>query len=307
MNFKKIGIGALAITLIVGGIWRFMITSYDEDLGTNNEFSAQDSVENLTIDKNNSLFNLSFSKADESLEWSKLRISIDNGTERMDCSKGNFTSNDIGKSKVSPKLSSDSITFTVIIDATSEDEFTYLDMFNLVESNSSNFNIRFSKTDIFLSDNTTGTIIQDKSFEELIDIPDQEFTESSDERLDWYDYKLSTHRVEPEDKIYVIKVDDDYFKIKFTSYYNKNDEARYVSFMVGALGNTEFPALSNPLLVSPAKCTILETSKSDFWEENEMLEIYENDFDICNVTCSIKIFITYENISVKGTEVVTLV
>ena len=307
MNFKKIGIGALAITLIVGGIWGFMITSYDVDLGTNNEFSAQDSVENLTIDKNNSLFNLSFSKADESLEWSKLRISIDNGTERMDCSKGNFTSNDIGKSKVSPKLSSDSITFTVIIDATSEEEFTYLDMFNLVESNSSNFNIRFSKTDIFLSDNTTGTIIQDKSFEELIDIPDQEFTESSDERLDWYDYKLSTHRVEPEDKIYVIKVDDDYFKIKFTSYYNKNDEARYVSFMVGALGNTEFPALSNPLLVSPAKCTIIEMSKSDFWEENEMLEIYENDFDICNVTCSIKIFITYENISVKGTEVVTLV
>ena len=283
------------------------ISSYDEDLGTNNEFSAKDSVKNLTTEKNNSLFGLSFSKADESLEWSKLRISIDNGTERMDCSKGNFTSNDIGKSKVSPKLSSDSITFTVIIDATSEDEFTYLDMFNLVESNSSNFNLRFSKTDIFLSDNTTGTIIQDKSFEELIDIPEQEFTESSDERLDWYDYKLSTHRVEPEDKIYVIKVNDDYFKIKFTSYYNKDDEARYVSFMIGALGNTEFPALSNPLLVSPAKCTIIEMSKSDFWEENEMLEIYENDFDICNVTCSIKIFITYENISVKGTEVVTLV
>ncbi|OIR20031.1 MAG: hypothetical protein BD935_05360 [Marine Group III euryarchaeote CG-Epi1] len=307
MNFKKIGIGVLAVILLVGGIWGFMISSYDEDLGTNNEFSAKDSVKNLTTEKNNSLFDLSFSKADESLEWSKLRISIDNGTERMDCSKGNFTSNDIGKSKVSPKLSSDSITFTVIIDATSEDEFTYLDMFNLVESNSSNFNLRFSKTDIFLSDNTTGTIIQDKSFEELIDIPEQEFTESSDERLDWYDYKLSTHRVEPEDKIYVIKVNDDYFKIKFTSYYNKDDEARYVSFMIGALGNTEFPALSNPLLVSPAKCTIIEMSKSDFWEENEMLEIYENDFDICNVTCSIKIFITYENISVKGTEVVTLV
>ena len=307
MNFKKIGIGVLAVILLVGGIWGFMISSYDEDLGTNNEFSAKDSVKNLTTEKNNSLFDLSFSKADESLEWSKLRISIDNGTERMDCSKGNFTSNDIGKSKVSPKLSSDSITFTVIIDATSEDEFTYLDMFNLVESNSSNFNLRFSKTDIFLSDNTTGTIIQDKSFEELIDIPEQEFTESSDERLDWYDYKLSTHRVEPEDKIYVIKVNDDYFKIKFTSYYNKDDEARYVSFMIGALGNTEFPALSNPLLVSPAKCTIIEMSKSDFWEENEMLEIYENDFDICNVTCSIKIFITYENISVKGTKTVNLV
>ena len=44
-------------------------------------------------------------------------------------------------------------------------------------------------------------------------------------------------------------------------------------------------------------------------EDNDISEqeIYENDFDICNVTCSIKIFITYENISVKGTEVVTLV
>ena len=307
MNFKKIGIGVLAVILLVGGIWGFMISSYDEDLGTNNEFSAKDSVKNLTTEKNNSLFDLSFSKADESLEWSKLRISIDNGTERMDCSKGNFTSNDIGKSKVSPKLSSDSITFTVIIDATSEDEFTYLDMFNLVESNSSNFNLRFSKTDIFLSDNTTGTIIQDKSFEELIDIPEQEFTESSDERLDWYDYKLSTHRVEPEDKIYVIKVDDNFFKIKFTSYYNEDDEARYISFLIGALENTEFPALSNPLLVSPAKCTILEMSKSDFWEETETIEIYENDFDICSDACIIKIFITYENISVKGTKTVNLV
>jgi len=44
MNFKKIGIGVLAVILLVGGIWGFMISSYDEDLGTNNEFSAKDSV-----------------------------------------------------------------------------------------------------------------------------------------------------------------------------------------------------------------------------------------------------------------------
>ena len=307
MNFKKIGIGVLAVILLVGGIWGFMISSYDEDLGTNNEFSAKDSVKNLTTEKNNSLFDLSFSKSDEPLEWSKLRISIDNGTERMDCSKGNFTSNEIGKSKVSPMLSSDSVTFTVMIDATSEDEFTYLDIFDLVEGNPSNFNLRFSKTDIYLSENTTGTIVQDKRFEELTEIPDQDFTENSDERLDWYDYKISTHRIESEDKIYVIKVDDNFFKIKFTSYYNEDDEARYISFLIGALENTEFPALSNPLLVSPAKCTILEMSKSDFWEETETIEIYENDFDICSDACIIKIFITYENISVKGTKTVNLV
>jgi len=307
MDFKKIGIGVLATVLIAGSVWFFMISSYEEDLGTKNEFRAQDSANNLTIEKNNSLFDLSFSKSEEALEWSKLRISIDNGTERMDCSKGNFTSKDIGNAKVSPKLSSDGITFTVMIDATSEDDFTYLDIFNLVEGDSSKYNLRFSKTDIYLSDNTAGTIVQDKNFEELIQIPDQEFTENSDERLDWYDYKLSTHRIEPEDKIYVIKIDDNFFKIKFTSYYNEDDEARYVSFLIGALENSEFPALSNPLLVSPAKCTILEMRKSDFWEETEIIEIYENNFDICNTTCSIEIFITYENISVKGTKVVNLV
>lgn len=308
MNFKNIGIGIVAVMLVSGGIWFFMISSYEEDLGTKNKFRAIDSTNNLTLEKNNSLFDLSFSESEESLEWSKLRISIDNGTERMDCSKGNFTSNEIGKSKVSPKLSSDGVTFTVMIDATSEEDFTYLDMSNLVEGDSSKFNLRFSKTDIYLSENTTGTIVQDKSFEELSDIPDQDFTETSAERLDWYDYKLSTHRVEPEDKIYVIKVDNTFFKIKFTSYYNEDDEARHVSFLIGALGDIEFPALSNPLLVSPAKCIIIESDfKSDFWEETEIIGIYENNFDICSETCSIKIFITYENISVKGTKVVSLV
>ena len=72
--------------------------------------------------------------------------------------------------------------------------------------------------------------------------------------------------------------------------------------MIGALENTEFPSLSNPLLVSPAKCTILEMSKSDFWEETETIEIYENDFDICESICTIKITLTYEGISVEGTK-----
>jgi hypothetical protein len=250
---------------------------------------------------------MSFSKSGESLEWSKLRISIDNGTERMDCSKGNFTSNEIGKAKISPKLSSDGATFTVMIDATSEDEFTYLNLPNLLEGNSLNFNLRFSKTDIYLSENTTGTIVEDKSFEELVEVPNQDFTETSNEKLDWYEYKLSAHRVEPDDKIYVIKLNEAYYKIKFVSYYNDDDEARYVSFLIGSLENTVFPALSNPILVSPAKCTIIESiNQSDFWEEVETIWIYENDFDICSESCIIKIFITYENISVKGSKTVIL-
>ena len=112
------------------------------------------------------------------------------------------------------------------------------------------------------------------------------------------------------DNIYDIdsKCDDNYYKIQFISYYNADDEERHVSFLIGALENSTFPALSNPILVSPSKCTILESmAKSDFWEETETIMIYENDFDICYETCSIKIFITYENISVKGTKIVILV
>ncbi|MDG1544638.1 MAG: HmuY family protein [Candidatus Poseidoniia archaeon] len=307
MNLRNLGAGIVLLLIVLGGVWFFMISSYEEDLGTKNEYLAVDSVNNVTMEKNNSLFDISFSNSEESLEWSKLSVSIDNGTERMACSKGNFTSNEIGKSKIAPKLSSDGVTFTVTVDATSEDDFTYLDLSNLLEGSVSNFNLRFSKTDIYLSENVTGTIIDDVNFEDLINVPNQEFTENSDERLDWYDYKITTHRVEPEDKIYVINNNGNYFEIKFLSYYNDEDEPRYVSFLVSALEDSDFPALSNPLIVSPAKCTIIEsTFKSDFWEQDETIMRYENNFGICSDNCTIKIFITYENILVKGTQTIFL-
>ena len=308
MNYKRIGLGIASLLLIIGGIWAFMISSYEEELGTNNVFVAADSSSNITEERNNSLFELSFSSAEENLEWSKLTINIQNETETMACSKGNFTSNDIGKAKVSPKLGSDGVTFAVTVDATSEDEFTYVDLDNLVETNQENFHMRFSKTDIYLSDNVTGAIVEDIKFEELMVASDIEFTETSEERLDWYDYKISTHRIEVEDKIYVIKIENDFYKIKFTSYYNDDDEPRYVSFLVGALEGTELSALSNPALVSPAKCTIIETNESSsFWEKDEVIAIYENDFNICKTTCNIKITITYEDITVKGNREITLI
>ena len=60
MNLKQIGIGLVSLILVIGGIWSFMISSYEEDLGTNNIFVANDSSNNLTNERNNSLFELSF-------------------------------------------------------------------------------------------------------------------------------------------------------------------------------------------------------------------------------------------------------
>ena len=102
MNLKQIGMGIVGLVVVVGAAWGFMINSYEEDVGTNNIFTANDSSSNLTNEWNNSLFELSFSSAEEDLEWSKLSIRIQNETETMDCSKGNFTSKDIGNAKVSP-------------------------------------------------------------------------------------------------------------------------------------------------------------------------------------------------------------
>ena len=87
----------------------------------------------------------------------------------------------------------------------------------------------------------------------------------------------------------------------------EDDEPRYVSFMIGVLGNIEFAALSNPDLVSPAKCTIIELGENpDTWEITEKIAIFENDFDVCDSTCIIKITVTYEGIPVKGTSDIEL-
>ena len=63
MKYKHIGIGIIGLILIIGGIRAFMISSYEEDLGTNNIFVAKDSSDNLTNERNNSLFELSFTNA----------------------------------------------------------------------------------------------------------------------------------------------------------------------------------------------------------------------------------------------------
>ena len=53
--------------------------------------------------------------------------------------------------------------------------------------------------------------------------------------------------------------------------------------------------------------SIIESGeKNDSWERNEKIAIFENDFDICNSTCIIKITVTYEGIPVKGTSDIEL-
>ena len=61
MEIKQIGLGILGTLLILGSFWALTMRSYEENLGTSNEFIAKDSMTNLTSGKNDSLLNLSFS------------------------------------------------------------------------------------------------------------------------------------------------------------------------------------------------------------------------------------------------------
>ena len=50
MNLRNLGAGIVLLLIVLGGIWFVMISSYEEDLGTKNEYLAVDSVNNLTME-----------------------------------------------------------------------------------------------------------------------------------------------------------------------------------------------------------------------------------------------------------------
>ena len=83
-------------------------------------------------------------------------------------------------------------------------------------------------------------------------------------------------------------------------YYNSDDESRYPTMLVAAIGNSTFPALSNPDLVVPSACKIISDDlDSDFWNANETIILAENGIDFCNGKCILVIDIKYETITVE--------
>ena len=54
--------------------------------------------------------------------------------------------------KVTPKLGADGFTFTTEIDATDSESYTHFDLPGQLESNSTDYWMKFSSTDIYLSD-----------------------------------------------------------------------------------------------------------------------------------------------------------
>jgi hypothetical protein len=295
LNWKRLLAGSVFLLLVGGAVWTYFVATYESDLGTSNIVLVSNSESPVDESSDNILLELSFDDGAEDLLWSSLEIELEIGGNAHTCSFGIQSNSNQPNSLVSTNLGSDGLTFTAEIDATDEEKFTYFDIGEQVESNTSNYWMRFSSTDIFLEENVSWIFLEDANFVDIVENPTSELSNNTEDRLDWYTYDLSVHRVDPNDGVYVLQKDDMWFKVSFLTYYNSDDDSRHPTIQVAALNGTSFPALSNPDLVIPSPCMIFtEDQDTNYWNANETIILAENGIDLCSQSCTIKINIEYE-------------
>lgn len=302
MNWKKLAAAAAVTVVVAAAVWTYLVTTYESDLGTSNVIlvDSENSVSDNRED--NSLVKLSFDEEAEDLAWSSLEINIVIEETTYGCSFGAQSNSTTMDGKVNPKLGADGFTFTTEIDATDSESYTHFDLPGQLESNSTDYWMKFSTTDIYLSDGISWTFIEGAELSDVNEVPEDLSNETS-ERLEWYTYDMSVHRVNPNDGVYVFAKDDLAFKVNFLTYYNEQDENRYPTMQIAAIGESNFPALNDPDLVVPSPCKIVsDDMDKDHWNSNETIQLFENQINLCNGPCSIEILVYYETIEVEINE-----
>lgn len=299
MNWKKLAAAAAVTIVVAAAVWTYLVTTYESELGTTNVIlvESQNSVSDNRED--NSLMELSFDDEAEDLAWSSLEINLIIEEKRYGCSFGAQSNSISIDGKVNPKLGADGFTFTTEIDATDSESYTHLDLPGQLETNGSDYWMKFSSTDIYLSDGVNWTFIEGADLSEVSEVPEELNNDTSD-RLEWYTYDMSVHRVNPNDGVYIFAKDDLAFKVNFLTYYNEKDENRYPTMQIAAIGDSDFPALDDPELVVPSPCKIVSDDiDKDYWNSNETIQLLENQINLCDGTCSIEIEVYYETIEVE--------
>ena len=282
---------------IVLAAWTYLVVSYDSPLGTDNVVVIDRSpTSNGTSDI---LATLSFEDGAEDLDWASMLIEIQVAEQVYTCSFGRQSVDVFEDAKVNSRLSSDGVTFSTTIDATSEDTFTYFSVPMQGEGNESNHTIRASKTDVFFAEGIEWTYLSGVSFQDVDSVNESELSNSTTDRLEWYSYDLAAHRISPNDGTYLLLQQGMFYKMQFISYYNENDESRHISVLTSALVPEEHPALLDPTLVAPSPCLIETSGDTAQWNATESIMLREQDTQICDENCSLNINIIYEMVTVK--------
>ena len=299
MNWKKLAAAVAILVVIAAAFWSYLVVTYESELGTSNvvQVDLTDSVSNSGTD--NQLVSLDFSSGAEDLSWSSLEISLLIDEQTYGCSFGSQSNSELGGSKVAPRLGADGQTFTTEVDATDSESYTFFDAAQQMESNGSDFWMKFSSTDIYLDSDVTWAFVGGAEFSDVQTMPD-EMSNQTEDRLEWYEYDMSVHRVNPNDGVYVFAKDEMSFKVKFLTYYNEADESRYPTMQIASVGNSSFPALENPDLVVPSPCKIVTDDQDTvFWNANETIHLIENGENLCDDVCIIELELKYETIDVE--------
>lgn len=307
MNWKKLAAAATVTVVVAALVWTYLVATYESELGTTNAIlvNSENSVSDNRED--NQLVELSFDEGAEDLSWSSLEINLVIEDTIYGCSFGAQSNSTDIDGKVTPRLGADGFTFTTEVDATDSESYTHFDLPGQLESNSSNYWMKFSSTDIYLSDGVYWTFIEGADLSEVSEVP-KDLNNDTSERLDWYTYDMSVHRVNPNDGVYVFVKDELAFKVNFLTYYNEDDENRYPTMQIAAIGESSFPALSDPDLVIPSPCKIVsDDMEIDHWNSNETISLLENQINLCSGPCSVKVVVYYETIEVEINEMEQLI
>jgi hypothetical protein len=287
------------VLLFIGIAWTFLVVSYESPLGTNNRVLVSDPSGELSNGATDELVTLSFAEGGEDLAWSSVQIEIIANEQQYTCSFGSQSAEDLDESKISSTLGADGATFTTMVDATS-DTFVYFDLPNQQESNASEHTMKFSKTDIFFSEGIQWTFVENQDIGEITSANSSTWSNETDDRLEWYTYDMTVHRVNPNSGTYLLMQDEIIYKLQFLTYYNEADESRFPTMLISSLNKTEYPALSDPSLVIPSPC-LIESDDDTFshWNATETITLFENGVDICSSTCSFKVVMLFETSVVK--------
>ncbi len=294
------------MSLVIGGLlWTWVVVSYEPGPTTENTFVGSDAEATVSASSDDPLVSIVIVSGEDILGWDQLGISLEvDGTE-YPCSLTGISSVEQNGSKVSTTLNADGSTFAIEVDASSEDSFVGLNLSTMKEEENASHSIEFSKTDIFLGSDVTALVVTDQSFADIGTAPNGTYDLDDSERLDWYDYDLSVHRVNPKEQVYVIQEGNSTYKLQFISYYNDDDESRHIQLIVALLDGPSLPAFDDPNLIAESPCIIEEAETS--WELNQVVVIHENGIDICNQPCNVKIDIQYQGVNVKAMSKVEVV
>lgn len=289
-------VAAVLVATIILGAWTYLVVSYDSPLGTDNVVVIeQTSTSNGSSDV---LATLSFQDGAEDLDWASTLIEVEVNDQSYTCSFGSQSVDGTSNGNVNSRLSSDGVTFSTTIDATSEDDFTYLSIPMQQEGNETMYTLRASKTDVFLSDDVQWAYVTEL-FQEVESFNESELSNTTDERLEWYTYDLSAHRVTPNEGTYILVQNGTMYKMQFISYYNEDDESRHISVLTSALPAQDHPALQDSTLVIPSPCLIETSENSNHWNATQSIVLREQDVNICDIECNIEFLITYEMMAVE--------